>query len=106
MMIRRSGRARQGTLYVPVGTGYDEQSGIWENGVLKKPISGGENADAASDMPSPSPLVSSPRPSVANSSSNRESAAQRLRDLDALFKDGVINENDFEIKKQELLKSM
>ena len=35
-----------------------------------------------------------------------DSASKKLIDLHKLFKDGVINQNDFETKKQELLKTM
>lgn len=35
-----------------------------------------------------------------------ENSPSRLRALNALYKDGVINKKDFEIKKQEILKSM
>jgi hypothetical protein len=35
-----------------------------------------------------------------------ESATTRLKALNALYKDGVINQQDYETKKQEILKSM
>jgi uncharacterized protein YceK len=35
-----------------------------------------------------------------------KSDADRLRDLNTLYKDGVINQKDFDAKKQEILKSM
>lgn len=35
-----------------------------------------------------------------------ESASSKLRDLNALYKEGVINQHEFETKKQEILKSM
>jgi hypothetical protein len=38
--------------------------------------------------------------------SQNESAADKLRNLNALYKDGVISKKDFETKKQEILKAM
>lgn len=58
-----------------------------------------------------SPTEASPASAPVVSPSNTlpaqsESAASRLRALKALYKDGVINQKDFEAKKQEILKSM
>jgi hypothetical protein len=54
------------------------------------------NADA--------PLGTNPTSNKLATQSN--SAADKLRDLKALYKEGVINQKDFETKKQEILKSM
>lgn len=61
----------------------------------------------------PTASASTPNaPSIALPSSNAASAAEssssskKLIELHKLFKDGVINQSDFETKKQEILKSM
>jgi len=51
------------------------------------------------DAPSPTELPSSALP-------QSESVANRLRELNRLYKEGVINEKEFETKKQELLNKM
>lgn len=63
--------------------------------------------------PSTEPVDATPNaePVVATPSSNSlptqsESAANKLRDLNALYKEGVINKKDYETKKQEILKAM
>lgn len=57
---------------------------------------------------STAPLIA---PAIASPASNTlptqsESAASKLRTLDKLYKEGVINQKDFDTKKQEILKSM
>lgn len=51
----------------------------------------------------PAPVESSPPATLPTQS---ESVASKLRALNALYKEGVINKKDFETKKQEILKSM
>ena len=45
-------------------------------------------------------------PSAVPASTFKENAADRLRELSKLYKEGVITPKEFEIKKQEILKSM
>ena len=68
--------------------------------------------------PRPAPMVApvaSPPPSAtqlpaqtpaARAPTRTEALAQKLRILNGLYKDGIINKNDFEKKKQEILKEM
>lgn len=64
--------------------------------------------DAPSLMPkveaTSKPFVASPSPNTPPIQS--EGAADRLRELNKLYKDGVIDKNDFEIKKRKILESM
>ncbi len=67
-------------------------------------------------QPAPTNTTSQQAPAPANTASDTPpsntlpaqsiSAADKLRDLKALYKDGVIDKKDFETKKQEILKSM
>lgn len=57
-----------------------------------------------STSPPAAPIVATPSSNTLPTQS--ENAASRLRELNALYKDGVINKNDFETKKQEILKAM
>ena len=60
----------------------------------------------------PAPAVASPTPAPVTTPplnvlpTQSEVATSKLRALNALYKDGVINEKDFETKKQEILESM
>lgn len=65
------------------------------------------------DAPLPEPVVATPPTAhvAATPSSNTlpvhdEGAADRIRLLNLLYKEGVISQTDFETKKQEILKSM
>lgn len=59
--------------------------------------------ESASHTPSTAPVIAPP----SNTSfTQSESAANKLRALNELYKEGVITQKDFEIKKQEILKSM
>lgn len=65
----------------------------------------------SSAVDTPAHVESPPAPAVATLPSNtlptqNISAADKLRDLKALYKDGVIDKKDFDTKKQEILKSM
>ena len=64
----------------------------------------GIHTPALPAVASPAPVPVATPPSTLPTQS--ESAASKLRALNALYKDGVINQNDFETKKQEILKSM
>ena len=65
---------------------------------------GAPSTESASFAPSTIPVVDSPKPNKPTAQS--ESAASKLRALNELYKDGVINQKEFETKKQEILKSM
>ena len=45
-------------------------------------------------------------PITPSSGTQNASAAERLRELNKLYKDGLINQTDFDAKKQEILKTM
>lgn len=85
----------------------------WENDILNKldeKLKSQSNIAAGTETVA-STAVKSPIPALASIPSNtlpsqNESAADKLRDLNALYKDGVISKRDFETKKQEILKTM
>ena len=60
-------------------------------------------AQSAPEVASSTPVATPPSNTLPTQS---EVATSKLRALNALYKDGVINEKDFETKKQEILKSM
>jgi formylglycine-generating enzyme required for sulfatase activity len=61
-------------------------------------------ASSMLNAPSPEPVVDTP--SSNTSPTQSESAVNRLKALNTLYKEGLINQKDFETKKQEILKSM
>ncbi len=65
---------------------------------------GAPSTEPASYAPSTVPVVALPSSNTLPTQS--ESAANKLRTLDKLYREGVINQKDFETKKQEILKSM
>lgn len=55
----------------------------------------------------PIPLISSDKPATASEKlTGQTSTAQKLKELNALYKDKLINKSDFEAKKQEILKGL
>jgi len=81
---------------------------------MRKLESGGKSGVyGALTAPLPEPVVATPPTAhvAATPSSNTlpvhdEGAADRIRLLNLLYKEGVISQTDFETKKQEILKSM
>ncbi len=61
---------------------------------------------APTQLPAQMPANQSPTQSPNQAPSRTEALAQKLRILNGLYKDGIINKNDFEKKKQEILKEM
>jgi formylglycine-generating enzyme required for sulfatase activity len=61
-------------------------------------------ASSMLNAPSPEPVVDTPLSNTLPTQS--ESAVNRLKALNTLYKEGVINQKDFETKKLEILKSM
>ena len=87
------------------------KSGVAESKLIESALTTATPPQAV--LPAPKTLLATPptAPFVAQTSSDTlpaqsESVASKLRALNALYKDGVINQNDFETKKQEILKSM
>lgn len=64
------------------------------------------SSSTASSSPQAIPIqINTPAPAN-NDTSQSKSTSEKLRELNALYKDGYINKEDFETKKREILNSM
>lgn len=87
------------------------KAGVAESKLIESAFTTATSQQAISPGPETVIAKSSTAPVAAPNSSNTlppqsESADSKLRALNALYKEGVINKKDFEAKKQEILKSM
>jgi len=73
------------------------RAGVTESKLIASAVSGRDLAPLGTPIAAPSSPISPPQ---------NASAADRLKELNQLYKDGLINEKDFDSKKQEILKSM